>query len=276
MAEKRFKNSWARTERAAMHLIAFKSEWERVFSDNGITTVARYDEDSGWRIAAMSVPAAMRERLDRNTLALELGEYAYQLRAALDGLIWDAMTLTQGTEPATNTNRVEFPVVDGITREFKDCGFMKFPFPDQLKTWLESIQPGAAEKPEGDPDRGLSTALSDIHNLARFDRHRRLRIIAAVITHLRFGIVSDPKGQIVARERIDSFDLFGGQYEFLRFKVETADRTDLRHLALKTEIAFEALLEDIRPFPGMDAGSQLGSYISAVQYIVSMFEKAFT
>lgn len=271
----KFKNCWSRTKRAADHLLAFKSEWERIFTDHCITSVFRYEENSGWFVVSTSVPPATLERIRCNTLALEIGEYAYQLRAALDGLIWDTITFTQGTEPAANTNRVEFPIVDGITRKFKDSGFLKFPFPENLKRWLESIQPNAGEKSEGDPERGIPTALSDIHDLARLDRHRRLRIVAAVITQLRFGIASNPQGRIVDRERIDTFDLFGGQYEFLRFKVETVDQTILRELTLKTDLAFEVLLEDIRPFPNMDACSQLGSYIYAVEYIISRFEDAF-
>jgi hypothetical protein len=275
----RFKNSWTRTKRAAVHLAAFKTEWERIFADHGISVVTRYDKDSGWHIASVSVGDSTIERFENNSLALELGEYAYQLRSALDGLIWDAITFTQGSEPPADANGVYFPVlVPPITsRKFEDCGFLKLPFPKQLRDWLESIQPYQAVKTVGHPDRGLETAIWDINDLARLDRHRRLRIVAPVITQLRFGIASEPEGRIVARERIESFDLFGGQYEFLRFKVETADGTELRKMALKTALAFEVILEDIRPFGGgMDMGSQLGTYIQAVEYIVGRFEREFT
>lgn len=92
---------------------------------------------------------------------------------------------------------------------------------------------------------------------------------------MRFGTVSDPPSKIIARERIDTCDLFGGQYEFLRFKVQTADGTEVRDLTLKTELAFAVLLEDIQPFEGMDAGTQLGAYIEVVEYIISRFEDEF-
>ena len=275
--DRRFKNSWKRIERAKDHLTAFNSEWEGIFADRSITVVARYDENSGWFVASTSVPASTKERIDRNNLALEIGEYAYQLRACLDGLIWDAITIQQGgSEPSSNTNRVEFPVViEGVTGKFKDCGFLKFPFPDQLKEWLKSIQPSTTVEPADHPDTRLGAALTDIHNLARFDRHRRLRIVAAVPTKLLWGIASHLKARIVAREYIDTFDLFAGQYEFLRFKFETVDGTQIREMTLKTEVTIEVLLEDVKPFPEMDAGSQLASYIDAIQYIVSRFEETF-
>lgn len=263
-----------------MHLVAFKVEWERVFADCGLATVARYDEDSGWYIARLEVPPATVERFENNTLSLELGEYAYQLRSALDGLIWDAITFTQGAEPPADANGVYFPVfippITNRSKKFKDSAFLKYPFSEQLKIWLESIQPYQAVKAEGHPDRGIETALWDINDLARLDRHRRLRLVAAVPTTLRWGIVSAVENRIVARERIDTCDLFSGHYEFLRFKVETSSGAELREFTLKTEMAFEALLEDIEPFGnGMDMGSQLYTYIQAVEYIIGRFEEQF-
>lgn len=162
--------------------MAFKNEWAKIFADDAISTVARYDKDSGWFIASVVLTPGAIERVQKNNLALEIGEYAYQLRSALDALIWDAITLKQGgTEPPPDANRVEFPILP-TNKAFKDCGFLKFSFPDKLKPWLESIQPNSAAQPVNHPDRGVNTALGDIHDLARFDRHRRLRILAVVPT----------------------------------------------------------------------------------------------
>jgi hypothetical protein len=263
-------------DRAATHLSAFKAEVEAILGNGGPSTVCRYDKGSGWVIASFVLPETMTERIRKDVLSLELGEYAYQLRAALDGLIWDAITIYRGAEPPSDANRIEFPVIDGIKKKFKDCAFRKFPFPDKLRDWLETIQPNATDKPEGDPDRGLSTALGDIHDLARLDRHRRLRIVAAVPTNLQFGVYTgDVLSRVVARERIDC-DLFGGQYDFLRFQLETIDKTPLKKATLKTDVTFEILLEDIEPFEGINTGTQLGMLIDAVGYIIARFEKEFS
>ena len=269
----KFKSSTARVERAMTHLAALKSEFEAIFANDAISTVCRYDKDSGWSIASIVLSSATIERIEKNVLALELGEYAYQLRAALDGLIWDAITLRQGTEPSADTNRIEFPIVDGIKKKFKDCTFLKFPFPDKLRVWLESIQPDQAEKPEGHPDRGLSAALGDIHDLARLDRHRRLRVMAAVPTDLKFRVISDPPSRIIAKERIYTCDVFCGQYEFLRFQVE-AERVPEK-AALETHLTFEILLEDMPPIDGMSVFLQLQIFAEAVGYIVDRFEEEF-
>jgi hypothetical protein len=54
--KRKFKNSWRRLDRAADHLVAFNAELGAIFADNGLATVARYDKDSGWDIAAIALP----------------------------------------------------------------------------------------------------------------------------------------------------------------------------------------------------------------------------
>ena len=130
-------------------------------------------------------------------------------------------------------------------------------------------------KPLDDPDRGLSTCLGDIHDLARFDRHRRLRVIAVVPTGLKFGVITAPPCKVVARERIDSCDLLGGQYEFLRFRIETREGINPEKARLKTDLTFEILLEDIEPFEGVNTGEQLQMLLGVVKYVITKFEEAF-
>jgi len=272
---RKFINSWKRLKRAGDHLLAFKAELDAIFADNGLTTVTRHDKDSGWDIAAIALPESSIERIRDNELSLKLGEYAYQLRAALDGLIWDAITFTRGTEPPADANRVEFPILNWKAAKFEDCGFLKFPFPEELKKWLETIQPNAAIKPPDDTDRSLSICLGDIHDLARFDRHRRLRVVAAVPTGLKFQVVTDPPCKVVARERIASCDLLSGQYEFLRFRIEASGGIHPEKARLQTELTFEILLEDIEPFDGVNAGEQLEMLWRVVRHIIVRFEGNF-
>jgi hypothetical protein len=271
----RFKDSWDRLGRAAKHLDAFKVEWAGVLADNGFSTIARYDIDSGWFIASGVLTEAAAKRVRENNLSLELGELAYQLRAALDGLIWETITRTQGTEPPADASRIEFPILNGKRRDFKKCAFLKYPFPPKLKTWLQSIQPDTGEKPEGDPDRGLNVTLEDIHDLARLDRHRRLRILVAVPTKLKFGFTTEPPSRIIARERIHTFNLFGNQLEFLRFQVETADGSMVKKGSLQTDLTLEILAEDVEPYENRDIGIQVMRFLSAVERVIERFEEEF-
>jgi hypothetical protein len=267
--ETRFKNSWARLDRAADHANAFAREWA-VYADGGFSTIARYDEDSGWFIASVSL-AIPFDTAKQTTMALELGEFAYQLRAALDGLIWDAITFTQGTEPPADANRLEFPILNGRDRDFKKCGFHKLPFPDKLRDWMESIQPDAAEKPIGDPDRGLSNTLQTIHDLARFDRHRRLRFVVIALHAVEYKVLSDPPCEITAHELIETFDPFGGQFDYLRFQV---DRVPTK-ARLETNLALEITAEDIELYEPGRIGSELLRFGQAVRHVIIRFEEEF-
>jgi hypothetical protein len=158
--------------------------------------------------------------IQSNTLALKLGEFAYQLRAALDGVIWDAITYRQGTEPPADANGIGFPILNGKVRDFDKCGFHKFPFPQNLADWLRSIQPGTADTPIGHPDRGMNNTLEDIHNVARFDRHRRLRLVAAVPGDPVVDVATMPPGATVIRHDWLNCDPLSGVYDYLWFELE--------------------------------------------------------
>jgi hypothetical protein len=260
--EWRFRNSWSRLERAALHLAAFQAEWNQLLAQNSFGSIVRFDQDSRWYIASLTASDATREAIRKTPLPLILGEFAYQLRAALDGLIWDAITFRQGTEPLADANRLEFPVLNGKIRNFKDCGFHKFPFPEKVKTWLESIQPDSVEKPMGHPGRGLASTLEDVHNLARLDRHRRLRIIAAFPTELHANIVfAPPEGfKAVDREGLPC-NILGDEYDLLRFKVESITGLPPKKIRIETGAKFEVFFEDIPPVDDMPSGAPVGNVV---------------
>lgn len=274
-SQRRFKNSWSRLDRATDHLKAFQAEWNRIAQATR-STVTRYDKDSKWYIASFAPDNVMRESLRKSTLPLILGEYAYQLRAALDGLIWDAITFAQGAEPPADANRLEFPILNGKIRNFENCGFHKFPFPKKLKTWLESIQPDSAEKPEGHPDKGLAGALEDVHNLARFDRHRRLRIIASFPTELYVNVIFDPSGgfKAVGMEGMPC-DLLGDDHDLLRFRVESVTGNLPQKIRIETSAKFEIFFEDLATYKDLPAGERLGNLGEAVGYVIGRFEDEF-
>jgi hypothetical protein len=276
MGVKRFRNSWSRLERAKYHLAAFQVEWNGLLSQNPFGTIVKYDEDSGWYTASFTADEASRERIGNTQLPLILGEFAYQLRAALDGLIWDAITIKQGTEPSADANRLDFPILNGKDRDFMKCGLHKFPFPIKLKNWLESIQPDLAEKPLGHPDRGLANALESIHNLARFDRHRRLRIIAAMPTELYANIIFNPAEgfEDIDREGFPC-NILGGEYDLMRFKVQSSTGDRPKKIRIETGAKFEIFFEDVPPLDDLPSGAQLGMLADATQYVITRFEDEF-
>ncbi|HMF54383.1 MAG TPA: hypothetical protein VK593_08535, partial [Edaphobacter sp.] len=231
---------------------------------------------SGWFILSASIAPEIKERIQRNILSLELGELAYQLRAALDGLIWDAVTYSQGSEPPSNeANGLEFPILNGKKRGFKQCGLHKFPFPQKLKDWLESIQPDATEKAIGDPHRGLKATLEDIHNLARMDRHRRLRVIAAVPVLAKLVIETDPPGGIISDRIFSPCDLLSGQDEIARIRVECAGGLVPYNVRLKAQVAFDISVEDVELYDGKNISFQLERFLQAVMRVTERFSEEF-
>src|ERR1035438_742011 len=108
--ELRFKNSRNRLEQAGLHRKEFEDEWASLFKGNRDISITPDDKGQWWTIRLNLCPETIA-RIKSNKLSLELGEFAYQLRAALDGLIWDTVTYMQGTEPAPDAkglSRLEF------------------------------------------------------------------------------------------------------------------------------------------------------------------------
>jgi hypothetical protein len=156
----RFKNSRNRLDRATHHAKAFTAEWDAILHDESCIPVFIKNPNTGWYDVLVHLSPDSAERIERNTISLELGEFAYQLRAALDGLIWEAITRTQGAEPPSDAkylSRLEFPLAPTWKANDVDAGrFYGFPFPQNLIDWMKTIQPDATEKPIGALIVGLS------------------------------------------------------------------------------------------------------------------------
>src|ERR1700726_127274 len=101
--ETRFKNSRTRLDRAYVHYRTIISEWNALLDRKSTTTVIRKDKDPRWNVVSFQLSPEALGRVKGNQLSLVLGEFTYQLRSALDGLIWDAITYMQnGTEPPSD------------------------------------------------------------------------------------------------------------------------------------------------------------------------------
>ena len=220
----RFKNSRSRLERAGQHRRAFEEEWASLFQGERTITKAMDKQHPGWWIVSLNLTPDCIARIRANQLSLRLGEFAYQLRAALDGLIWEAVTLKQGFEPAADTkhlSRLEFPLSpEWKAKDVNEGRFHGLPFPQKLIDWMRSIQPGTTDKPIGDPERGLQNTLEDIHDLARCDRHRRLRVVSMLPLDQKLKLTKTvpPGGSIVSYEWLEC-DPLNGKNDVARIQV---------------------------------------------------------
>lgn len=244
------------------------------------STIAPDYEHPGWWTLRLDFTPERIARLQSNQLSLVLGEFAYQLRAALDGLIWETVSLTQGSELPPDTkglHRLEFPLSPTWkAADIDQNRFHGFPFPQKLIDWMKSVQPGTADKPSDHPDRGLQNTLEDIHNLARFDRHRRLRVVSMLPLNQRIDILATepPGGGAVAHEWLDC-DPLNGKYEVIRIKVVCPGELFPYKVNVKPKLSFGVSAEDIEPYGGADIGIQLDRFMCAVEHVIDRFDSEF-
>jgi hypothetical protein len=110
-------------------------------------------------------------------LALEFGEFLYQLRAALDSLVYETAIVVSGEDPPPNAQDLEFPIRP-TEASFKNAARKISPLADHHRIWIQDIQPYRAEY-ETEGMEFSAQVLNTINDLARKDRHRSLRAIAS-------------------------------------------------------------------------------------------------
>jgi hypothetical protein len=252
-----------------------------LFEGKRSTSITADNKHPGWWTLRIDLSPEIIDRIRSNQLSFVLGEFAYQLRAALDGLIWDTITYTQGSELPSNTkglNRLEFPL--SPTWKAKDVDkncFHGFPFPQDLIDWMKTIQPSTADKPIGHPDLGLQNTLVDIHNLARYDRHRRLRIVSMLPINQRVDILGTepPGGGAIEHEWLHCNPL-DGKYEIMRMKIVCPGGLFPYQVHIKPNVSFTVFAENIEPYDGADIGVQLNRFIGAVSRVINRFDEEFS
>jgi hypothetical protein len=264
-----------------LHRRAFENEWASLFEGEQTISLTADNKHSGWWTVSLTLTPESIAKIESNQLSFTLGEFAYQLRAALDGLIWDAVTYTQGAEPSPNAkglSRLEFPLsTEWKAKDVDKHCFHGFPFPQNLIDWMRTIQPGTADKPIGHPDFGLQNTLKDIHDLARLDRHRRLRVVSLLPITQRIDILETepPGGGAVAHEWLGCNPL-DGKYEVVRFKVVCPGGLFPYKVGLKPDLSFSVFAEDVEPYEGADIGVQLDRFIGAVRRVIDRFNEEFS
>jgi len=121
-----------------------------------------------------------RIRVERLTpiplqLSLLLGEYLYELRAALDNCLYAVAVIDSGQSPPPNGDLLEWPIY--LTpKKWKDNQRRFAALSPELRDALEGIQPYQAATPGWN-------CLRILHDLARTDRHRALHLVTLHATY---------------------------------------------------------------------------------------------
>jgi len=263
-----FEDSWKRIDRSRVHAEALWNEVGRLFPKDGYTVRAEQESEGTWTLSAV-----FNSPTGDNCIAFELGEFFYQLRAALDAAVWKAVWILDGSEPPAKANRLEFPIY-ATQQQFDAAAIHKFNFPQELREWLSAVQPYSADKPVGDPDLGLNVTLERLHNCARKDRHRRLHVFACVGEAVAFDFLPLGPGCSVTFVQPLEADFLKGKNVFLRFGVAGAG-PDFK-IKLATDLKVDIAIEDIPVWPGSTFGEELRRFGLATEYVINRFDLAFT
>lgn len=216
-----FDACWERISRARSHRQAIAKLWNDFLQE---------DEGSGpW------LPGVHVDSLGKGTiwleqtrdlpgdLALELGEFLYQLRAALDSCIYEAACLVSGQRPPPNEQDLEFPISDSAVA-FRKSRWHIRPLERhrELVNVIETVQPYlvADDLPAEALVRSPNRALGMLHDWARKDRHRKLHIIGSWASNIAPLVVVAPPARVVASERPPQGLYLKEETVILTFKVE--------------------------------------------------------
>ena len=260
-----FEDSWQRIDRAIMHAQVFTDEWHGLLKPEAFETRSQHKGNG-----ALVVVGRFRQ-IPKNDLALELGEFFYQLRAALDGLIFKTAEIKSAPNPPSDENRLEFPIYDTAGR-FESSAVYKGPFPDELKTWLQSVQPYNAPYSSDPNTVEYGRRLKLLHDCARKDRHRKLHILAAIPVRVDWSF--DPPLPAMQVRQLPDANFFQDEAEFLELRLRQFDWKN-SNVKFKGEIAMNISVGEMPGLVGQAVIDEMAGLATSVSNIVGDFEVAF-
>lgn len=167
----------ARLDRAKMHSQKFGGIWNSFLKEEEpyFPIVTTNDEGEGW----IFVRAA--ESFPGEQLSLHFGEMLYQLRAALDSLVYEVAILDSSKDPPPDQERLEF-IFRGSEEDFDKAAWKIKPLSGQHRAMIKSVQPYDIDQ-RGEAEQIVAGILNELNDLARKDRHRGLRVIASWVSN---------------------------------------------------------------------------------------------
>lgn len=207
-----FDGVWERMRRAKTHREAASQEWSAWLTDYEPYGPWLYEEGDGdWTLSIrqFSPPPP--------SIAIELGEWLYNLRAALDYTVYAVAIFNAKSDPPPNEAVLQWPICN-TEASFRQNYYRIKPLSDKHRAWIEEAQPYANDS------EPMHAAIYWVNHLSRIDRHRQLQVVGAYI------IESDPIVEfggdgVIVFEDVDPFVFIetGGDGEgeavIARFKI---------------------------------------------------------
>jgi len=177
MPLREFETCRQRIERARAHSEAFAKIWNDLLEDDAYSASLKIDDDGTGFITFGTGHDALPVEL-----GLELGEFLYHLRAALDACVYAAAVVESGQNPPPDEDRLEFPLCSdpGGEDKFNKSAWKYRPLTNQRRVIIESVQP--YKTPELRDDLyilNMNRTLGILNDWARIDRHRKLHVVGS-------------------------------------------------------------------------------------------------
>jgi hypothetical protein len=256
-----FGDCWERVERADVHRTAIARVWADYLEGEPYAahSFVRDDGTGDVSIEQLSdIPKA---------IALEVGEYLYQMRAALDACVYEAACLTTGQRPPPNEHRLEFPITE--TRDAYDKAVRKIePLQEPQRRVIEALQPYnmPATLTPAETSYSFNRGLAILNDWARKDRHRKLHVAASWASNIK-PMLKIPPGTRVADFTVlrDRFVLTDAtEIEIATFRIEGWQRG--MTLSANPNLTLD-LVVDEPPLPCHDKDT-LNQRFTCIQYAV--------
>jgi hypothetical protein len=263
----RFDGSRHRIDRAFMHAQTFTGKANTLMEGNRPEFAFEFKHDGNMG-GIGSVRAIFPKPFDQG-LALELGEFFYQLRAALDGAFWEAGIIVLGKTPP-KPNGFEFPIC--ITKDkFDRSPVHETPLPKELHELICAIQPyRMLQYPADSHERGFIRWLQVLHDCARFDRHRELSVMAAFPSSGRVELYGPYEFTHVKALRANFLE---DKCHFLGFRIDGWDGKSEPDITVNGHFDLEVSVKELPR--SMNFGEALEVLRVTASYVVEKFAEAF-
>jgi hypothetical protein len=170
-----------------MHRQALIEVWNGLDTNNIYTSVPKINDDGTGEFFITPVKPDWVL-----PFSLQFGEMLYQLRGALDSVVYDAACLKFSQDPPPDEQKWSFPVCPDPDK-FEEAMRRMKNMPNDVRGLIEAVQPyaGATGRHR---DKGwawdIGQSLAVLNDWARIDRHRRLHIVGTTPTegNLRIGV----------------------------------------------------------------------------------------
>jgi hypothetical protein len=210
-----FENCRERIERAKAHRDALAKDWNSFIREDSYSVRVHMEADGTGRIFVRANFSTLPPRF-----SLEFGEMVYQLRAALDGCIYDAAVAHSKQSPPPDEDHLEFPICKSPEGFTKSARCIR-PLPQDCRDFIESVQPYKAPKTLEPKAMVMSfnRSLGILHDWARKDRHRKLQLLGAWATKAN-PMVRVPSGVTVKSIEVAGSGFLKDESEIAKFHVD--------------------------------------------------------